>query len=110
MRNLFLIIAGSAVLLGLNSYYGVCQNWIAMAVAIIFFYIYIKEFVSDYTHYRFSDNSFVGCAWIVLIVGSVVSYGISYCSGIAWCKHLAIMMFVPGVDMFIGAISYDGYY
>lgn len=107
MKEAFLI-AVSAGLAGLNSHFGLCPDWVAISVAIILFYIYIKIYIPEYSHYRF--GILVGCWWLPVIVVSIVAYAYGMSHELAWCKDLAIMMLISGVDMYIGLLTYHGYY
>lgn len=108
MKNIYLVIAISALLAGINSYYGVLSDWIAVPVIVILFYLYIEMILCDWEWWQIYKNC--GCAWMFVLVVSIVAIPMSYCPSFAWLKPFAIMMFVSSFNMFIGATTYNGYY
>lgn len=110
MVKILSIIMVSSILLGINSYYGVCPNLIAMIIAIVLFFCYIEEFGSDYAHFKFSESYFVWLVCVISFCGAIVFFGLWTSDHVAWCKHPAIMMVVVCVDTYIGVVNYDGYY
>lgn len=111
MREAFFIILISSILAGLNSYLGLCQDWIVILVVIIGFTYYVESSMCDYVHWKFSKGYIVNLIWITLLVLSVFLYTVWHNQpDLIWYKHFALVMFVPAVDMAVASFTYNGYY